>query len=176
MGDSSIFCYCNDNFGSIYTNTYINSLCSEIQSKILLTNGLQIAASVLSSVTNAILGIIIAAIAKKLLRPNTIPKEYVFVFWGVLISNFINSCLIPLMLNANVYGVQFVSYLKFINFMNFSQMSIFNDFSIDWYAMISPYYMNIIIISSFISPIISVSIFAMKNCFTHWRLKNKCEN
>lgn len=80
------------------------------------------------------------------------------------------------MLNANVYGVQFVSYLKFINFMNFSQMSIFNDFSTDWYGMISPYYTNIIIISSFISPIISIVIFALKNCINQWRLKGKCED
>jgi len=175
MGNSAIFCYCSDNLASIYTDTDIKNLCSGIQSMVLLTNGLQIAASVLSSVTNAILGIIIGVIAKKLLRPNAIPKEYIFVFWGVLISNFINSCIIPLMLNANVYGVQFVSYLKFINFMNFSQMSIFSDFSTDWYAMISPYYMTIIIISSFISPVISISIFALKNCFIQWRLKSRCE-
>jgi hypothetical protein len=110
-----------------------------------------------------------------LLRPNTIPKEYIFVFWGVLISNFINSCIIPLMLNANVYGVQFVSYLQFIDFINSKQLSIFSDFTTDWYAIISPYYTTIIIISSFISPIISVSIFAVRNCFIEWRLKSKCE-
>jgi hypothetical protein len=143
---------------------------------VLMTNALQIGASILSSVTNAILGIIISVIAKKLLRPNTIPKEYVFVFWGVLFSNFINSCLIPLLLNANVFGVQFVSYLRFIDFMDFSKMSIFNDFTTDWYALVSPYYLNMVIISAFISPIIGIFITALKNCLTQWSVKSMCEN
>jgi hypothetical protein len=71
---------------------------------ILITNLLQVAASIVSSITNVILSIVIAVISEKLLRPNTIPKEYVFIFWGVLISNYINSA-IPLALNANIFGV-----------------------------------------------------------------------
>lgn len=126
--------------------------------------------------TNVILGIIIGVVAKYLLRPNSIPKEYVFIFWGVLISNFINTGIIPLLLNSNIFGVEFVSYLKFINFMDFTQMSIFSDFTIDWYALISPYYVNFVIIGCFISPIIGLIVFSLKNCLNHWKLKSKCDS
>jgi len=97
------------------------------------------------------------------------------VFWGVLISNFINSCIIPLLLNANIFGTEFVSYLKFINFMDFTQMAIFSDFNSNWYAFVAPYYLNIIIIASFVSPIIGLIIFALKDWFLRWRLKNICD-
>ncbi len=126
--------------------------------------------------TNVILGIIIGVVAKYLLRPNSIPKEYVFIFWGVLISNFINTGIIPLLLNSNVFGVEFVSYLKFINFMDFSQISIFSDFTTDWYALISPYYVNFIIIGCFISPVIGLVIFSLKNCMKHSKIKSQCED
>jgi hypothetical protein len=44
-------------------------------------------------------------IAKYLLRPNSIPKEYLFIFWGALISNFINTAVIPLILNGKILQV-----------------------------------------------------------------------
>jgi len=141
----------------------------------LMTNLLQIGASVLSSITNVILAIIITAIAKKLLRPNTVPKEYVFIFWGVLVSNYINSIIIPLLLNADIFGLQSIEYLKFINFMDFNNISIFDDFNPGWYALISPYYTTMIIISCLISPIISLISSSIKNGILHWRIKSVCE-
>ena len=127
--DSDKFCYCNANIASLYTDSNINAYCGDISNKILITNTLQIGASVVSAITNVFLAIIIALIAKYLLRPNSIPKEYSFIFWGVLISNFINTGIIPLLLNANVFGVEFYTYLKFIDFIDYNQLSIFNDFN-----------------------------------------------
>jgi hypothetical protein len=89
----------------MYTDTSVQDFCSSISNQVLVTNILQVSASVVSSVTNVILGIIIAVIAKYLLRPNSIPKEYLFIFWGTLISNFINACIIPLLLNGHIFGV-----------------------------------------------------------------------
>ncbi len=137
---------------------------------------LQIAASVVSSVTNVILSIIITSVSQKLLRPNTIPKEYVFIFWGVLISNYINSTILPLMLNADIFGTQFISYLKFIEFMNFDKMSIFKDFTTDWYALISPYYVTMMIIATLVSPLIGLIVFALKSCLLKWKVKKMCES
>ena len=142
---------------------------------VLVTNVLQVAASVVSSITNIILTILITVISGKLLRPHTIPKEYVFIFWGVLISNYINSTILPLLLNANVYGMTFISYLKFINFMDMTKISIFGDFSLDWYAMVSPYYVNMVIIAAFVSPVIGYFVTALKSCLLKWKIRRMCE-
>lgn len=174
--ESDTFCYCNANIASIYSDTNVNAFCSSITNKVLITNILQVSASILSSVTNVILAIIIAVIAKYLLRPANVPKEYVFIFWGVLCSAFINTCIIPLLLSANIFGVEFYSYLKFINFIDFNKLSIFNDFTTDWYALISPYYLTFMIIGCFVSPFIGLVVFSLKNCFKLWRLRRKCED
>lgn len=176
QGETAKYCYCNSNIDVMYTNSDVNTFCASISTMILVTNILQVAASIVSSITNVVLSIIIAVISEKLLRPNTIPKEYVFIFWGVLISNYINSTILPLALNANIFGVQFISYLKFINFMDFSRMSIFSDFTIDWYALVSPYYVNMMIIAGFFSPVIGLFVFSLKNCFNQWRIRRMCEN
>ena len=135
---------------------------------------MQIAASVVSAISNVVLAILIAVIAKYMLRPASIPKEYSFIFWGVLLSNFINTGVIPLLLNASVFGVEFYTYLKFIEFIDYNQLSIFSDFTSDWYALISPYYVNFIIIGCFISPFASLIVFAFKHCFKMWRIEANC--
>lgn len=175
QGQTAKYCYCNANIDAMYTEATVKAFCESISNQVLVTNILQVAASIISSITNVILSIVIAFISEKILRPNTIPKEYVFIFWGVLISNYINSTILPLALNANIFGVQFISYLKFINFMDFSRISIFSDFTSDWYALISPYYVTMMIIASFISPIIGLIVFAFKSCFNQWRVKKMCE-
>jgi len=58
--------------------------------------------------------------------------------------------------------------------MDFSNISIFGDFNRDWYALISPYYINMMIIAAFISPFIGLVIFAIKNSFNIWRIKSAC--
>lgn len=105
QGDTAKFCYCSANFDAIYTDSTVNTFCSSVTNKILITNFMQIAGSIVSSITNIILTIIITLISEKILRPNTIPKEYVFVFWGVLISNYINSTILPLALNGSIFGL-----------------------------------------------------------------------
>lgn len=74
QGSQAKFCFCNDNIGVMYSDSNVNAFCSSISNMILITNILQVAASVVSSITNVILSIFIAFISKKLLRPNTIPK------------------------------------------------------------------------------------------------------
>lgn len=58
----------------MYSYTSVEDYCADISNKVLITNLLQVAASVVSSITNVILSIIITSISQKLLRPNTIPK------------------------------------------------------------------------------------------------------
>jgi hypothetical protein len=68
-----------------------------------------------------------------------------------------------------------VSYLKFIDFMDFTQIAVFSDFTSNWYAFIAPYYLNILIIASFVSPLIGLAWFALRDWFMRWRLKHACE-
>ncbi len=60
--------------------------------------------------------------------------------------------------------------------MDFTKLSIFKDFTTNWYALISPYYITFLIISCFISPLIGLIIFSFKSCIKNWRLKSKCED
>lgn len=52
----------------------MNAFCGSISNKVLITNALQIGASVVSAVSNVVLAILMTAIAKHLYRPNSIPK------------------------------------------------------------------------------------------------------
>jgi len=74
LGGKTLFCYCNSHLQEMYTSQAVGDACSSISSKVLMTNALQIAASLLSTITNVILTFIISLIAKYLLRPSTIPK------------------------------------------------------------------------------------------------------
>jgi len=174
--DSATFCYCNANLAQLYTNAEINAYCANISNTVLITNSLQIGASLVSAISNLILAILIAIVAKYMLRPSSIPREYTFVFWGVLISNCVNTAVIPLLLNANVFGVEFYVYIKFINFIDYNQLSIFSDFTSDWYALIAPYYVNFIIIGCFLSPFAGLIVFSLKHCFKMWRIEANCSN
>lgn len=71
----------------------------------------------------------------------------------MFISNLINSTVLPLILNGDIFGFKSVSYLGFISFINFTKVNVFKDFDRNWFTVISPYYTNFFIIAA-ISPII----------------------
>lgn len=131
----------------------METLCAQLEQTILVANIVQVAASLLSTVTNIILIVVVSLIAEKLLKPDTKPREYNFVFISVFLSNLINSTILPLILNGDIFGFKSVSYLTFIDFINFEKISIFRDFDRNWFAVISPYYTNFFIIAT-ISPLI----------------------
>lgn len=106
------------------------------------------------------------------------PKEYSFIFVGVFLSTYINATILPLLLNGDIYGMEVIVYLKNLNllgFVDFTNLSIFKDFTADWFAMISPYYTNMIIIGC-ISPLIGIVIAALLYCITKIRVRSMCEN
>jgi hypothetical protein len=63
QGETAKFCYCSANFDAIYTDSTVNTFCSSVTNKILITNMLQIAGSIVSSITNIILTIAITLIS-----------------------------------------------------------------------------------------------------------------
>ena len=72
--DQTLFCFCNDNFAQIYIQTSIQNACSTVEQEILISNLLQVGASLASAITNVILIIIVTLIAEYLLKPETKPK------------------------------------------------------------------------------------------------------
>lgn len=171
----TIYCYCSANYASIYTDAAVETLCAQLEQTILVANIVQVAASLLSTVTNIILIVVVSLIAEKLLKPDTKPREYNFVFISVFLSNLINSTILPLILNGDIFGFKSVSYLTFIDFINFEKISIFRDFDRNWFAVISPYYTNFFIIAT-ISPLIQITVYFFKRRFVLWRLRSKCSN
>lgn len=163
-----------------YTETFsdseIEAACSSNTQQITIANIVQIAASVVSAVSNLILIVVVALIAEYLLKPDSKPKEYSFIFTAVFVSNYINSTLLPLILNGNISGFVSVTYLQFLTFINFDTLTIFKDFDRDWYAIISPYYTNFFIIGS-VMPLIQLFVFAVvKRKIALWLTKRKCDN
>ena len=94
---------------------------------------------------------------------------------GVLISNYINSTLLPLILNGNIFGFKSSTYLQWATFIDFNRLSIFTDFDRDWFAVISPYYTNFFIISALL-PILQLLLFYVKRCLITCWVRRKCEN
>ena len=175
-GDSqTLFCYCNANFHLIYVDSSIQNACTNIERDILVSNLLQVGASLVSAITNVILIVIVALIAEYLLKPATKPGEYSFIFVGVLISNYINSTLLPLILNGNIFGFKSVTYLQWVSFIDLNRLSIFSDFDRDWFAIISPYYTNFFIIAAVLPPI-QLLVFCLKRSLLVWWVERKCEN
>lgn len=63
QGGTAKYCYCNNNIDVMYTDATVNAFCSSVSNMILVTNLLQVAASIVSSITNVILSIVIAVIS-----------------------------------------------------------------------------------------------------------------
>jgi hypothetical protein len=136
---------------------------------------MQVGASLVSTVSNVLLLVVVGLISRHLLKPDSKPKEYSFIFVGVLVSNYINSSILPLIMNGDIFGFQSLSYLKFIDFIDFNKVAIFKDYTTDWYAVVGPYYMNFLIIA-ITSPIVNVVTTCFSGCMLNWKVKRACEN
>lgn len=87
----------------------------------------------------------------------------------MLISNLINTTIVPMMLNGDIFRFRSVTYLSFISFIDLNKISVFRDFDRDWYAIVSPYYINFFIISA-VSPLIQLVVTFLKRKFVDWRI------
>jgi hypothetical protein len=63
QGETAKYCYCNANIDAMYTDTDVKAFCEAISNKVLVTNILQVGASIVSSITNVILSIVIAVVS-----------------------------------------------------------------------------------------------------------------
>lgn len=132
----------------------ISNLCQSLNQKIVITNALQISASVVSAITNVILSILIVQIVK-MMKPKSKSSMYSNIFIINFIAVLLNSIVLPLLINASIFGTKPVLYISFLNFLDLTKISMYSDFQKAWYVYIAPYYINMIIIS-IIMPLIDL--------------------
>lgn len=85
---------------------------------------MQIAASVISSITNVILNLFVVVIVRRM-KFSTRSKASSITFMAMFLATLINSCLIPLMLNASIFGYRPDNYISFLTFIDFSKVTSF---------------------------------------------------
>jgi len=104
------------------------------------------------------------------------PKSKSSMFSNIFIFNFIavllNSIVMPLLINASIFGTKPVLYISFLNFFNLAQLSLYSDFERAWYVYIAPYYINLIVLNG-LMPIIDLIRVALFTCIRRRRLRNK---
>lgn len=167
-------CFCNSNLFSFNDNT-IQNICFEIFKKLYAENGLQIAAALISVVTNALFAII----SKKVVdftKPKSFSSGLVTKTLVLFVFMLLNTCVLPLLIYADVYGFRissYVSLIKLINpnisaFFNMDSFTYYDDFSSIWYRNVSPYFVNFLVIN-----LILVWVgFAWKACSNSRRVNN----
>lgn len=136
---------------------------------------MQVGASLVSSVSNVILMVAIWIICQYILKPQSKPKQYSFVFVSVLFSNYINASILPLVMNGDIFGFQSLKYLTFIKFIEFDKVAVFKDYNLDWYAVVGPYYINFLIIA-IVSPVINLFITCILGCYNNLKVRKACQN
>jgi hypothetical protein len=104
------------------------------------------------------------------------PKSKSTLFSNLFIFNFIavllNSFVLPLLINASIFGTKPILYVSFLNFFDLAKISLYSDFEKSWYVYIAPYYINLIIVS-IIMPIIDLIKVAILQSCKRSNLKGK---
>lgn len=151
---TEVTCFCNSNLFSFNDND-IQTLCREIFKKLYQENGLQIAAALISVVTNALFAIL----SKKIIeftKPKSFSSGLVTKTLVLFVFIFLNTCLLPLLIYADVYGFKissYVSLIKLINpnisaFFSMDNFTYYSDFTSIWYRNVSPYFVNFLVINT----------------------------
>jgi hypothetical protein len=132
---------------------------------------MQISASIISSVTNILLSVLVVAIVG-FTKPETRSRASKTIFITIFLATLVNSTIIPLILNAQIFGVRPNTFLSFISFIKINQVQVFDDFSERWFAYISPYYVNMFLVSIILPwiDLLKVSVLAKVKLF---RLRGK---
>lgn len=149
---TEITCFCNSNLFD-FSDSTVQSICQQIFKTIYIENGLQIAAAVISTVTNFLFTII----SKKVIdftKPKSYSSGLVTKTLVLFVFLFLNTCLLPLLIYANVYGFKIASYVSLIQlinpsitFFNLSSFIYYTDFSTIWYRNVSPYFVNFLVLN-----------------------------
>ena len=144
-------CFCNSALFDIF-NQDVQSLCRDIFKTLYIENLLQVVASIVSTITNFIFGLLLTKIIE-FTKPKNQSSSLVtqsFVFFLFL---FINSIALPLLIYSDLNGVKpasFVSLIKVlfpnVEIFNMDSFKYYNDYTTLWYKNVSPYFTNFLIV------------------------------
>lgn len=167
-------CFCNSNLLN-FGDSSIQELCKEIFQKLYVENGLQIAAALISIITNAIFSFIIRKIVD-FTKPRSFSSSLITKTIVLFLFLLLNTSILPLLIYADVYTFKIASYVslvKLINpnindFFNMDSFTYYSDFSTIWYRNVSPYFINFLILNMLVMWL----GFAWKACSNSRRIEN----
>lgn len=152
--DSAVLkCYCNANLFSSFTNAGIQKLCSAYLKNIYIQQAVQLAITLVSTLTNILFGIVIDKVVN-CTRPSSHSqslKAKTIIYTVFLVFNTV---FLPILLYSNIFGFKASSYFSFLqiistdlsNFLQIDSLQFYMDYSPIWYRNVSPIFTNYIVI------------------------------
>lgn len=98
------------------------------------------------------------------MKPKSKSTQYSNLFIFNFLAVLLNSFVLPLLINASIFGTKPILYVSFLNFFDLTKVSLYSDFEKSWYVYIAPYYMNLIIISILMPIIDLIKVSIMQSC------------
>ena len=150
---ATLKCYCNANLFNSFTDAGIQALCASYLKDIYIEQAVQIAITLVSTVTNFIFGVVINKIVNctkpsshsQSLKSKTIIYSVFLIF---------NTVFLPILLYSNIFGFKASSYFSFLqiistditSFLQISSLEFYMDYSAIWYRNVSPIFTNYIVV------------------------------
>ncbi len=124
-------------------------------------------AAVASAVTNILLTLLVKLLVP-CVRPESKSLTIRLNMLVLLAATFLNTVMIPLLLNSSIYGVVPARALSFV--FNLSKFQFYGDYTSSWYYYIGPYFMNFMVVS-LANPFIQLAVTHLLSKFHHWRAR-----
>lgn len=150
-------CFCEANLIASFSDNNIKTVCSTYLTDIQISQGIQYAVIITSSLTNFLFGLIVDKLIN-FVRPASksaglLTKTTVYTIFIIF-----NSVFIPLLIYANIFGFQPSNYVSFItiistdvkNFFAISNLSFYPSFNTVWYKNVSVIYVNFMIVNTIV--------------------------
>lgn len=114
---ATLKCYCNANLFNSFTDNGIKTLCSSYLKDIYIEQAVQIAITLVSTITNAIFGVVIHKIVdctKPISHSQSLKTK------TVIFSIFLmfNTVFLPILLYSNIFGFKASSYFSFLQIIS----------------------------------------------------------
>ena len=165
---TAIQCFCDSNLVSALSDSAVNAVCKPYLTNIYVSQVIQYAVILTSSLTNFLFGLIVDKLTN-FVRP--ISKSSALLAKTTILSIFLifNTIFIPLLIYADIFGLKPSNYVSFVtiissgvkNFFQVSSITFYADFSAVWYRNVSVIYVNYLIINTVI-----VWLFFLKNKYS----------
>lgn len=155
MDSTAVQCYCDANLVSAISDSAVNAVCQPYLNNIYISQVIQYAVIVTSSVTNFLFGLIVDKLIT-FIRP--VSKSSALLAKTSILTIFLifNTIFIPLLIYSDIFGFQPSNYVSFVtiissgvkNFFKVSSITFYPDFNTVWYRNVSVIYVNFLMINT----------------------------